>query len=216
MISLWQCGNLSFIRCGDIVFRLVGISQWEGTWGDSKSGRQGKRAKKCESNPFTRIFFDAHRGLCIQKIFRPGRLDRAQIVTRTSQNQFHMAEFDRWAEPLEDTFSRVLAENLSVLLSTENVHVFPWKKSTAIDYQVAVNVISFDGKLGESASLTARWTLFGKGGDEILAQRRSTFVESTGEQGYEALVIAESRALESLSREIASAIQEMSGRKSDE
>ena len=42
-------------------------------------------------------------------------LDRSDIVIRDSQNQIRLAEFSQWAGPLHENFSRVLAENLSVL-----------------------------------------------------------------------------------------------------
>src|SRR6266498_1510380 len=41
----------------------------------------------------------------------PPYLDRLQIVTRASQAQLHLAEFDQWAASLQDTVARVLAEN---------------------------------------------------------------------------------------------------------
>ena len=140
----------------------------------------------------------------------PEYLDRPQIMTRKSPNQLELTEFERWAEPLRESFPRALAENLSVLLETDRILIFPWKKSAPIDYQVAVNVIRFDGKPGENASLAARWTLYGKGGEEILAQKKSTILESTSGEEYEALIAAKSRALQSLSREIASAIKNQS------
>ncbi|HEX5606452.1 MAG TPA: PqiC family protein, partial [Candidatus Binatia bacterium] len=56
----------------------------------------------------------------------PRYLDREQLVTRISQNRFAIAENDRWAEPLEENFSRVLSENLSILLQIDRVAAFPW------------------------------------------------------------------------------------------
>jgi hypothetical protein len=44
----------------------------------------------------------------------PGYLDRSQIVTR-SHNRLHLAEHDRWAEPLRDNIARVIAEDLAGL-----------------------------------------------------------------------------------------------------
>ncbi|UCC31474.1 MAG: membrane integrity-associated transporter subunit PqiC [Phycisphaerales bacterium] len=44
----------------------------------------------------------------------------------TSGHRLTLAEFDRWAEPLAFGFSRVLAENLSALLLTDRVLLFPW------------------------------------------------------------------------------------------
>ena len=92
----------------------------------------------------------------------PPYLDRPQIVTQASRHELDLAEFDQWAEPLEDNFTRVLAENLSVLLATDRIVVFPWRRSVLVDYQIAVNVIRFDAVHGESM-LVARWNVFGTG-----------------------------------------------------
>lgn len=140
----------------------------------------------------------------------PHYLDRAHIVTRASPNQLDLAEFDRWAESLQDNFVGVLTENLSILLATHHVAVFPWDGSTPIDYQVAVDVTRFEGDADGNALLIARWSIFGKGGRELLVRRRSSFSEPAGAGDYEALVSAMSRTLANLSREIASAIETVS------
>ena len=54
----------------------------------------------------------------------PEYLNRAQIVTRVSPTELKLAEFDRWAEPLNNNFSRVLAENLTSLLYNDPVAFF--------------------------------------------------------------------------------------------
>src|SRR5574342_626514 len=51
----------------------------------------------------------------------PGYLDRQEIVVRSAQNRFDVSENDRWAEPLDENFTRVLAQNLSVLLRTDRI-----------------------------------------------------------------------------------------------
>jgi uncharacterized protein len=51
----------------------------------------------------------------------PKYLERPQIVSRASRHQLALGEFDRWAEPLQDNFSRVLAENLSLLIPTDHI-----------------------------------------------------------------------------------------------
>ncbi|MFQ5803507.1 MAG: membrane integrity-associated transporter subunit PqiC [Candidatus Methylomirabilales bacterium] len=140
----------------------------------------------------------------------PHYLDRTQIVIRASPNQLDFAEFDRWAEPLRDNFSRTLTENLSTLLATPHVAVFPWDGSTPIDYQVEVEVTRFEGDADGNALLIARWSIFGKGVRELLVRRRSRFSKAAGAQDYEALVSAMSRALANLSREIATAIETVS------
>ncbi len=70
----------------------------------------------------------------------PGYLDRPEMTTRSTPYSLQFAEFDKWAEPLEKNLARVLAENLSILLSTDRVVVFPWAGSMHVLYQVTVDV----------------------------------------------------------------------------
>jgi hypothetical protein len=139
----------------------------------------------------------------------PDYLDRPQIVTRTGQNELQLAEFDRWVGPLDENFAQVLADNLSTLLATDRVALFPWPKSTPIDYQVAVEVTQFDGAPGGMALLTARWTLRSGDGQNTLAIRKSSISESVGGADYAALAAAQSRAVSRLSREVAAVIQSL-------
>lgn len=140
----------------------------------------------------------------------PAHLNRPQIVSRTSQNELKLAEFDKWAGSFKDDFTRVLAKNLSVLLSTERVSVLPWKRSVPIDYQVAIDLIRFDGTLGEDVMLRARWTIFGDNGKTMISMRTSEIKEEIDGHGYDDFVQAQSRALATLSRDIANAIISLS------
>ncbi len=134
-------------------------------------------------------------------------LNRQEIVTRRGPNELGISQFHMWAEPLESNFSQVLVENLSVLLSADPVALFPFPGPTPVDYRVEVKVLRLEGKLGENASLVARWTLFNEEGKEVLPMRESSFSEPTQVPDYEALVAAQSRAVAALSREIAEAIR---------
>ena len=99
----------------------------------------------------------------------------AGIVTRGEGNRLDVAEFAQWGEPLDDNVTRVLAENLSLLLPTQRAEVFPWKRAANIDYQVTVEMSRFDGTLGGDAVLAARWQVRDdRTGKEIVA-RKSTF-----------------------------------------
>ncbi len=137
----------------------------------------------------------------------PRYLDRPQIVTRGSGNRIYIGEFDRWAEPLEHNFARVLAENLAELLSTDNVVRHPWKHSAQIDYRVLITVNRFDATVGGDSVLHARWTVSNADGSIVVPTRASRIAESPASPGYEAIVQAGSRAVEQLSRQIATAIR---------
>jgi hypothetical protein len=121
-----------------------------------------------------------------------------------------LSEFDLWAGSLREDFSRVLAENLSILLSTDYIFIYPFTKSTPIDYKVAVEVVRFDGELGKSAALTARWTVMEGDRKALKFVRRSKITGAVDDSNYEAMVAALSRTVESLSREIAESIRSLS------
>jgi len=137
----------------------------------------------------------------------PAYLDRPQIVTRVSENELNLAEFDKWAEPLKENFSRVLMENMSSLLCADAISIFPWKGPTPIDYQVEVTVIRMDANVGGNATLVARWAIFKENDRKMLLTRQSSFSRLINSEGYKALVSAQSRTIADLSREIAEAIK---------
>ena len=89
----------------------------------------------------------------------PGYLDRQQLVTRVSQNRFAVAENDRWAEPLEENFSRVLSQNLSILLQTARIVAYPWERSQQLTYLVQVEVLHFEPNAEQVVVLWARWSI---------------------------------------------------------
>lgn len=137
----------------------------------------------------------------------PGYLDQAQIVTRSTANELTLAEFDRWAEPLKENFTRVLSQNLSTLLCTKTIVVFPWRGTIPVDYRIETDVLRFDGILGGHASLEAWWRVFSGDGKTMLLARKSDLSEPAGGGDYKSLVSAQGRTLEKLSREIAEAIK---------
>lgn len=144
--------------------------------------------------------------LGIGPIELPEYLDRPQIVTRSGGNRLELAEFDRWAEPLDKNFSRVLADNLSALLSTDRIVHYPWKRTEGIDYQVVVTVTRLDAVMSDSVSLYARWAVLGADGDVLIPTRTSRIDESMSGSNFDALALAASRATDRLSREIATSV----------
>jgi uncharacterized lipoprotein YmbA len=136
----------------------------------------------------------------------PPYLDRPQLVTRAGSNRAVLADFDSWVEPLQGMFARVLAENLSRLLGTDDVLLLPQDRPIRFTYQVEVDVTRFDVDTAGSAILDARWWVLGRGGERLLQSGRSTISEPTEVGDYTAAAAALSRALGAMSTEIAQAI----------
>lgn len=136
----------------------------------------------------------------------PAYLDRPQIVLRSGGNQLEYAESHRWAEPLKAAFSHTLSENLSIMLLAERTVIYPWSRSTVLDYQVIVNVSRFDADASGTVILTADWEIIRSSDSKVMDQNKATYTEAAGSSDYPAIVAAQSRAVEQLSRNIASAI----------
>jgi uncharacterized protein len=138
-------------------------------------------------------------------VLLPAYLDRPQIVSRASPAKLDLADFDQWAAPLQQAIARALADNLAVLIPSDRVLLAPWPRTTAVDYQVLVELLRFDGPLGGTVVLAARWSLADANGNELLL-RLSQMTAPTEGGDYEALVMALSRTLDALSRDIAAAL----------
>jgi uncharacterized lipoprotein YmbA len=134
-------------------------------------------------------------------------LDQSMLITRTSDNQAKKAEFDRWVGSFKDNFTNVLADNIGVLLPSERIYLFPWRLSVPIDYQVVLDVVRCDGRLGDAVWLEVRWSILGGPEKKLLKTHRSSLRQPVSGADYGALVAAQSRALGKLSEEIAAAIQ---------
>jgi uncharacterized lipoprotein YmbA len=136
----------------------------------------------------------------------PAVIDRPQIVVSAGPNQVRLDEFNRWAAPLQSNISRVVADNLSSILGTPRVSLFPQTMSTAADYRVAVQVQSFDSAPGDAATLDAVWTV-SRAKDGKSQTGRTALREAAPQGGYDGLAAAHSRALARMSHDIADAIQ---------
>ncbi|MGD9096944.1 MAG: PqiC family protein [Desulfobacterales bacterium] len=137
----------------------------------------------------------------------PDELDRQRIVTRSGRNRLEINEFHRWGGTLEANFSRVLAENVSLLLRNNKVVAQPWERYFEPDFRVVMDVRRFDGRLGEFASLNATWMIRKAGVQKPLVVRQTIVQEAIAAEGYDALVAAQSAAAATLSREIAAVLQ---------
>lgn len=134
-------------------------------------------------------------------------LARPQIVTRTGASELMLAEFDRWAEPLNGQLSHVIMENLSNLLADHRIRILSMRRSKKADYKLEIRIIRMDGKRGDALTLIARWSLIKAEGGEVARIKRTRITEPVLGSDYHALVDAHSQAVNKLSREIAEEVR---------
>ena len=139
----------------------------------------------------------------------PAYLDSNQVATVGKDDRIYTDPFNRWAEPLKNSFSRVLSENLAILLNTVNVYMFPQRRDIAFDFQIEITVSRFYAEADGTAVLAAYWSIFGDGGKTVMARKRSSISEQAASRDIGAIVAAQSKTIELLSREIAAEIQHL-------
>lgn len=137
----------------------------------------------------------------------PESVDRPQLVVRTGANSVAIDEFQRWASPLRGEISRVLALDLTKSLGGAIVYAYPHVASVTPDYTVGIDVQRFDATLGEGVVVEALWTVRPATGEA--KSGRALVHQAVQGKDYAALVAAYSRALASVSADIASAVRAM-------
>ena len=140
----------------------------------------------------------------------PAYLDRQEVVTRVAPNRLELSGENRWAEPLDSDFTRVLAQNLASDLGTQRITFYPWYNTTLVDYQVKINVYRFESDKDGKVDLTAHWQVL-SGTGKLLIVRDSSYTETAKPGDAADSAAAMSRALGRLSRDIASAIEATPG-----
>ena len=136
----------------------------------------------------------------------PAIVDLPQMVVTTGPNQISIDEFHRWASPLASDISRVVSENLVVMLGTPRVSQFQQALNAPADYRVAIEVQAFVSEPGEAATLNAVW-IVRRTKDGKTDTGRTALREPASDKGYDALVAAHSRAISRMSQDIADAVR---------
>jgi len=136
----------------------------------------------------------------------PKYQDRPQIVTQDKEKMLKFAQFDRWGEPLDLGMTRLIGENLAVMLPEAKFTLYPWNSSVPVKYQVVVEIVQLDSNLDKDMFLVAQWLVIDVQNAKTLIIKRSEFRQSVIPQNYSGLAKTLSMACASLSSEIAEAI----------
>jgi uncharacterized lipoprotein YmbA len=140
----------------------------------------------------------------------PASVDRPQFVVQTSPNSVTLDEFNRWASPLGDNIARVVASDLATMLGSSQVAVAP-ATGFASEFRVVIDVQRFESTPGSSVVVEALWTVRKTGGQS--RSGRTVATEAVSGATFDALAAAHSRALATLSNDIAAAIRAEAERK---
>jgi uncharacterized protein len=150
----------------------------------------------------------SHLAIGLGPVKLPDYLAHAEVVTRAAPNRLELSATDRWAEPLDESFRRVLARNLATLLGTDQVMPFPWDPSVALDYKIEVTVEHFERDASGGTQLAAGWIIRDGHDNRLLLSGKANFAESAS-GGMEGAATALSADLSDLSKQLADAVIEL-------
>lgn len=136
----------------------------------------------------------------------PRLLNRPQIISRKNSAEVIMSENHQWGGSYKEELIQTLTDNLSALLKTENVETYPWKFSFKPAYQIRINIERFDGQVGKSVTLKARWRLL-RNNKEVFVKRAVINTKVKG-KSYTDYIKAHSQTLATFSQQIAKHIKQ--------
>ena len=151
----------------------------------------------------------ANYAVAVGPVSVPASVDRPQFVVQVAPNRVAVDEFNRWVAPLDESIARAVAGNLAVLLGTPRVATAPLANFDPA-YRVTIAVQRFDSIPGVAVVIEAVWTIRNVA-DGGTRSGRSVAREAAQGEGFEALAAAHSRALASMSSDIAAAIRAEAG-----
>lgn len=134
-------------------------------------------------------------------------LNQSKILIRKNNSELHYAELHRWAEPLENGVARVLAANISILLNTGRVSVYPWRSSETPDWVVRITINRLDTSSNSVLNMVAHWRITSSINNADSIARTSRITVDVKNLDYNQIVLAHSSAIAELSREISDAIK---------
>lgn len=140
----------------------------------------------------------------------PEYLDRAEIVSRTRTNEILLSPDSRWAEGLAVNAQRVVAENLSRLLTSDRIVMLPTRTGARVEIEVFVELMACEIDADGQAVLAGRWSVIESDTKRELAGARFALTEPTGapagQPNYPAAAAALSKAFAAVSGNIAQAL----------
>ena len=136
----------------------------------------------------------------------PGFLERPQLVAWSAPGEVRVDEFLRWAEPLDASVQRVLADDLETLLASHRVIRSPWARATTVQCRVRVELVRFGLQPGGEVALSGRFLVLPAQSERPLLSRDVELRRDPARADPGSAVEAMSALVADLAAEIAKAI----------
>jgi uncharacterized lipoprotein YmbA len=139
----------------------------------------------------------------------PSYLLRDSIVVRKSATEIGYLDEALWAQRLDECFRQTLTDNLSTLLSSNQVHLSASERDRVV-VRVSINIEGFDVDNRGRGTLLAEWQLTAVGTDKPLksGQVRLTRAGPSPRGNPQAIATTLSALTAEFSRELAQVLRE--------
>lgn len=134
------------------------------------------------------------------------QLNQTGMFVRVTPQRSHISAHHLWSAPLEKQITVTLSENLSRLLHTANLAIYPGPRYGKFVYSVEADIQEFS-PYGDKFTIQAVWTISSLPQKNIL--KRAVFAKTldSPQKDYDGYVQSASIAVSHLSQEIADALQ---------
>ncbi|HID69060.1 MAG TPA: membrane integrity-associated transporter subunit PqiC [Desulfobacterales bacterium] len=139
-------------------------------------------------------------------------LDQGQLVSQNSAYSINLEEQHRWAGDLQEMISNVVISNLSQILGTDRIYIFPNNQGRT-GIQLALTLLHFEKDTDGNALVEARLKIIADDGQTILHVTTSSFTIKPENNDFDSLVKGLSDGLSRLSEEIAEEIRQLNSMK---
>jgi hypothetical protein len=139
----------------------------------------------------------------------PQAADRPQLVLREDGSQVRILEEQRWAGPLPEEIARSVAASLARQLPDAQITTAGIHALRPGETQVRLDIERFEATRDNGVTVQGVWTLRQDGAASIT--RQFTASETAAPGSYDAIVSAYTRALATVSEQIAAEIRARQG-----
>ncbi|MFZ4857227.1 MAG: PqiC family protein [Desulfuromonadaceae bacterium] len=144
----------------------------------------------------------------ISTVTLPDLLDRTNIVVTIDANRVEILEMHRWAAPLKSEIQRIISDDLAILLKPTRVAAYQQNPSLDAVYRVQIDIRRFEMTEGKEVTVDLLWSIRHSHNGTV-KNGHAVVREAVTSIGYEPLVAAQSRALGSVSRDLAEVLRGM-------
>lgn len=138
----------------------------------------------------------------VDRVTIPGYLDTERIVTQNAQNEFILADFDVWAEPIAGGIEQTVAKNISALTGLSGVETYPWRTGLKRAVKVRITVEDFYAQASGPILFDVQWRIDFPGKRKPIWGEHVYHVPCPPGASYMQIAAAMSQAIEELSRDI--------------